>query len=36
MHGPIYNHLQNGCVDMLADLGQELIQKRNEAMPGIG
>lgn len=36
MHGPIYGHLMNGCLGMLNKLGQEIAQKRDEAMPQIG
>ena len=36
MHGPIHNHLRGGCLDMLIKLGQEVAEKRDEAMPAIG
>ena len=36
MHGPIHNHLLGGCLDMLNKLGQEVIEKRDEAMPVFG
>jgi mediator of RNA polymerase II transcription subunit 12 len=36
MHGPIHNHLLNGCLDMLNKLGEEVAQKRDEGMPQIG
>ena len=36
MHGPIFGHLMNGCLGMLNRLGQEIAQKRDEAMPQIG
>jgi hypothetical protein len=36
MHGPIYGHLMNGGLGMLNRLGQEIAQKRDEAMPQIG
>ncbi len=36
MHGPIHNHLLSGCLDMLVKLGQEVLEKREEAMPVFG
>lgn len=36
MHGPIHNHLLGGCLDMLVKLGQEVLEKREEAMPVLG
>ncbi|WVO16601.1 hypothetical protein L204_104280 [Cryptococcus depauperatus] len=36
MHGPIHQHLSSGCLDMLMNLGKELIEKQEESMPQIG
>ena len=36
MHGPIHNQLVNGCLSTLNNLGKEIIEKRDEAMPQFG
>nr|XP_019047064.1 hypothetical protein I302_03671 [Kwoniella bestiolae CBS 10118]OCF25994.1 hypothetical protein I302_03671 [Kwoniella bestiolae CBS 10118] len=36
MHGPIHNHLSSGGLNLLQNLGKELIEKRQEMMPKIG
>ncbi|OXL06191.1 hypothetical protein C348_05673 [Cryptococcus neoformans Gb118] len=33
MHGPIHQHLSGGCLNMLMQLGKELIEKQEESMP---
>ncbi|KAK8847487.1 hypothetical protein IAR55_005345 [Kwoniella newhampshirensis] len=36
MHGPIHQHLTSGGLNMLMQLGKEVIEKRQDAMPQIG
>nr|XP_018265377.1 uncharacterized protein I303_01743 [Kwoniella dejecticola CBS 10117]OBR87535.1 hypothetical protein I303_01743 [Kwoniella dejecticola CBS 10117] len=36
MHGPIHSHLSSGGLNLLSNLGKELIEKRQEMMPKIG
>nr|XP_019005040.1 uncharacterized protein I203_01884 [Kwoniella mangroviensis CBS 8507]OCF68501.1 hypothetical protein I203_01884 [Kwoniella mangroviensis CBS 8507] len=36
MHGPIHNHLTSGGLNLLQNLGKDLIEKRQEMMPKIG
>ncbi|ODO08687.1 hypothetical protein L198_00420 [Cryptococcus wingfieldii CBS 7118] len=33
MHGPIHQHLTNGCLNMLVQLGKEVIQKQEDTLP---
>ncbi|WVQ75963.1 hypothetical protein IAR50_005599 [Cryptococcus sp. DSM 104548] len=33
MHGPIHQHLTNGCLNMLMQLGKEVIQKQQDTLP---
>ncbi|OCF32517.1 hypothetical protein I316_05697 [Kwoniella heveanensis BCC8398] len=36
MHGPIHQHLSSGGLNLLQQLGKELIEKRQELMPQVG
>ncbi|WWD21578.1 hypothetical protein CI109_106064 [Kwoniella shandongensis] len=36
MHGPIHQHLTSGGLNMLMQLGKEVIEKRQDTMPQIG
>ncbi|WRT64690.1 uncharacterized protein IL334_001624 [Kwoniella shivajii] len=36
MHGPIHNHLTSGGLNLLQQLGKDLIQKRQDMMPKVG
>ncbi|WVF69703.1 hypothetical protein IAT40_004482 [Kwoniella sp. CBS 6097] len=36
MHGPIHQHLSSGGLNLLQQLGKDLIQKRQELMPQVG
>ncbi|WVO18867.1 uncharacterized protein IAS62_000139 [Cryptococcus decagattii] len=33
MHGPIHQHLSGGCLNMLMQLGKNLVEKQEESMP---
>lgn len=33
MHGPVYQQLQTGGLEKLMELGQQIIEQRNAAMP---
>lgn len=33
MHGPIHQHLSGGCLNMLMQLGKDLVEKQEESMP---
>nr|XP_019008399.1 uncharacterized protein I206_06958 [Kwoniella pini CBS 10737]OCF47180.1 hypothetical protein I206_06958 [Kwoniella pini CBS 10737] len=35
MHGPVHSHLSSGGLNLLSNLGKELIEKRQEMMPKI-
>jgi hypothetical protein len=36
MHGPFHIHLMSGGLERLMQLGKEVAEKRNEAMPVYG
>lgn len=36
MHGPIHQHLLNGGLEKLNELGEQILAKRQESMPTIG
>lgn len=36
MHGPIHQHLLNGGLEKLNELGEQILAKRLESMPTIG